>query len=467
MQMTSTQLNSIDAAKNEVATATKLLEYIPVALAILAPLACFLLLVDYFKLLFWFGDEIHLLSEIRHEGYWNWVTSNFAENFVPLFKLLWGGAAIQFGGSYLVMLAILWGTHVMNGLLLATLLMRLGVTPLAIALAVVTFSITASTHESLGWTVQWSAVLATTFFLAALNVLASAMRAGAVSILTGVTCTTLLLASSLCFSRGILVCATVAASAFMWGAHLFFLGKKREAWSFLALSLFAMGPAILSASMIFLGSTGNHQSLLSLQPEKFKDMSLFALHAFAMNPLSRLFGDDTVSWAELFLCLTIKGGIIIWAFSSARRLGALTIIIALTMFCFDIGNSLLLGIGRYHTELRFAIGSRYQYEFLISLAPFIAIASTSAQSLLYAKLGSRRASVVFVLVFIAWGATLSSQWKGTVQHWSGWHGTEGRRALLEMNAAPPGMTGTQLWLGIPPVISYEEAKAVTVEFHLH
>ena len=443
------------------------IKYLPVALAFFAPVLCFFSYFDYLSRLFWFGDEIHLLSEIRHEGFWRWVTSNFAENFVPLFKVLWGGAAILFGGSYLAMMIILWGTHTINGVLLASLLLRIGLLPLGVTLAVATFSVTASTHESLGWTVQWSAVLATTFFLSALHFLVTAVKKGEVSILAGLGCVSCLFASSMCFSRGILVCATVSFSALLWSGYLLFYKEKRAALSFLILSIFSMAPAVVSAAMIFMGSTGNHQSILSLQGETLKKMIFFALHAFAMNPLSRLFGDDTVSWPELMFFMSIKSFILIWAFYALRKRDALTVLIAVTLLCFDLGNSTLLGLGRYHTDLRFAIGSRYQYEYLLSLAPFLAIASSSFYIWLSDKTSQKFTLVTSLLLVCGWSIALAKQWEPTLIQWSGWHGTEGRRALLELTAPPAGMTGNQLWLGIPPVISYDEAKAVTKEFNLH
>jgi hypothetical protein len=467
MQTASSTLSHPEAISPENREISFSIGYLPIALALCAPAICFFFYFNYFSQLFWFGDEIHLLSEIRHEGFWNWIRSNFAENFVPLFKVLWGGSAILFGGSYLAMMAILWGTHILNGVLLASLLLRVGILPLGVAFAVVTFAVTASTHESLGWTVQWSAVLATTFFLSALHFLVAAVNRTAVSFSLGLFCVSCLFASSMCFSRGILVCATVSFSAFVWSGYLYFKKERKASASFLILSIFSMAPAVISASMIFMGSTGNHQSIFSLEGETLQKMVFFALHAFAMNPLSRLFGDDTVSWPELIFFMSIKSFILIWAFYALRKYSALTALIALTLLCFDLGNSTLLGLGRYHTDLRFAIGSRYQYEFLVSLSPFLAIAFSSFYLWISEQYTQRLAFALSALLVGAWSFALAKQWEPTLIQWSGWHGREGRRALLEMNAPPAGMTGNQLWLGIPPVISYDEAKAVTKEFNLH
>lgn len=465
---------SSDLAPSQSASPTTSAELAPnsnvdralVLLAVLAPLLGFIFLYPQLKLLFWFGDELHLLSEIRHEGYWKWVTSNFAENFVPLFKLLWGGGVFVFGGSYFAMVLTVWITHAVNAALIASLLHQMRVPALGIAFGVITFSLSHSTHESLGWTVQWSAVLANTFLLAALNILASAMRS-TITPTRAALCIVSVVASSMCFSRGILVCATVSFAALVWALTLYKARDVKGGFSYLLVGCGALVPAVLSSIMIFKGSTGNHQSFLSFEPEVMRKMYYFALHAFAMNPLSRLFGDDNVSWNELYVCLAIKAVVVVWAFAVVRRYGAVACTILITFFAFELGSSILLGIGRYHTELRFAIGSRYQYEYLISLAPFIAVALGSIRDFSSGQKHQDTVLPILRLGFVAWLCILAWQWPATIEHWSGWHGTEGRRALLEMSAPPPGMTGTQLWLGIPPIISYEEAKAVTREFRLH
>src|SRR5580698_1238446 len=109
-----------------------------------------------FVQLFWFGDEFDLIDQIDRLGFWKWVWLTFAENFVPLFKVLWGGAVIGFGGSYAAMIAIVWLTHGLNVALLGRVMRTCGLSWSAVFIAQVVFGLTAANCETLGWSVQWS-----------------------------------------------------------------------------------------------------------------------------------------------------------------------------------------------------------------------------------------------------------------------------------------------------------------------
>jgi len=66
----------------------------------------FFLNVATLKELLWFGDAWDLLNQLQKQGLLVWVFSCFAENFVPVFKLLWIGSIKMVGGSYFTMLSI-------------------------------------------------------------------------------------------------------------------------------------------------------------------------------------------------------------------------------------------------------------------------------------------------------------------------------------------------------------------------
>src|SRR5580698_5793873 len=57
-----------------------------------------------FERLFWFGDDIDMFDQIDRLGFWKWVFTAYAENFAPVFKLVWGASAFGFGGSYAAMI---------------------------------------------------------------------------------------------------------------------------------------------------------------------------------------------------------------------------------------------------------------------------------------------------------------------------------------------------------------------------
>ncbi|MBK8857593.1 MAG: hypothetical protein IPN11_07875 [Opitutaceae bacterium] len=73
-------------------------------------------------------------------GLWEWTGRVFSENFVPLFKLLWGGAALLFDGSYAAMIWLLWLTHGLNTMLLGRVILRAGFPWLAILATQIVFA---------------------------------------------------------------------------------------------------------------------------------------------------------------------------------------------------------------------------------------------------------------------------------------------------------------------------------------
>ena len=124
-----------------------------------------------FRTLFYFEDEWDLIDLWDKTGFTSWVGTVFAENFVPLFKAAWGGAIVAFGGSYFALVLLLWLTHAANVFLLSRIATRLGANWGGTALAGLIFGLAWINFETLGWTVQWSAVLSLFFLLLALDAL--------------------------------------------------------------------------------------------------------------------------------------------------------------------------------------------------------------------------------------------------------------------------------------------------------
>ena len=133
------------------------------ALALVPLLWCYASLRD----LWWFGDDWDLLDQMKHAGIWRWTVQPFAENFVPLFKVLWGHLVFASHGSYFAMILALWLTHALNAALFARWLLRAGFGTAGAGLAAVIFAVSEANAETLAWSVQWSAVLSVTFFLLA------------------------------------------------------------------------------------------------------------------------------------------------------------------------------------------------------------------------------------------------------------------------------------------------------------
>jgi hypothetical protein len=159
--------STFSEARPRAETTPAAVRWLPAACA-LAALVPFVACAAEFHKLFWFGDEWDQLKELHRSGAWSYLTSTFAENFVPLFKAMWLSLILAGRGSYFIVLSAVWLTHALNVLLLGMILRRVDLRASGIAIALVWVGLPASNIETLGWTVQWSAVLALSFYLFAL-----------------------------------------------------------------------------------------------------------------------------------------------------------------------------------------------------------------------------------------------------------------------------------------------------------
>jgi len=411
--------------------------------ASLAPLGIFF---RDFRELFWFGDEWDLLNEIDRTGFWPWTVQVFAENFVPLFKVLWGGAAQVGGGSYLLMLALLWLTHAANTVLLGRVLRAAGAGWFATLLALGLFSLTPGNLETLGWTVQWSAVLATTFLLLGLDLQQrAAPTAGWRHTLALTACAA---GSALCFSRGVLTGGVLAAGSLLRQCD----ATSRAPWSRI-LGRVAAGilPAVGVAALILGLSSGNHQHPGGYLAEMFG----FGLAYFCLNPLYRLLELDSFGPFTTAALGLLKVALIV---SQLRRQrGALRRLLVLLVL-FDLGNAALLGVGRFHTGLEAALSSRYQYGSLLATLPFAALLLDSWLARLPARLV--RPVAAAVLLGLIWRE--ARHWPTEVHGFCAERGTTARR--LVFGPEPPAPAGAMP--GIPSLTG-EHARELTRRFGLH
>jgi hypothetical protein len=398
-----------------------------------------------FRKLFWFGDEWDQLEEIHRLGVHRYLTATFAENFVPVFKALWLFLIVAGGGSYIVVLGALWITHAMNVLLLGLLLQRVGVRPAGIALALVWAGLPASNIETLGWTIQWSAVLALSFFLlAALEMVRLVESQGrSRSALWGLVGASL--ASSLSFSRGVLSgCAVAFTCALPVGIQE--LGRRHRAWAGAATLI----PAVAVGAIIASSAQGNHQRLLQAGVPSMA--ARFAAHFFLLNPLQAMF--ELRPQAALLVVLggiklSIYGAALLRARGLARWLVWLSLVL-------DVGNSLLVGIGRFHTGLAAAVGSRYQYASLFCLAPAVAVVADQVAGKFHPRSFARAADIAAPLLL---GWLIASPWGSRMRAWSGWRGSDTRQILQTRNDATP--------LPFTATVSTAEARLLRDRFHLH
>lgn len=430
------------------AQSTRLLRALP-WLAGLAALAPFLIWHRQFRELFWFGDDLFLLDQMAEMGLRAWITHVFSENFVPLFKLLWGGAALGFGGSYMAMLWLLWLTHALNTFILGRLLLRAGF-PWYSALATqLVFALTPANLETLGWSVQWSAMLATSFLLLALwwheehldepRILSWRLH---VPLL-------LLSAASACsFSRGVLTGAVLALGLTLPAL----LRNWRTAARTLPGALLCLIPAVAVALTIMFCSSGNFQKM----DGHWGDALLFGASYFLLNPVHLLLGGATVHPAPLLLFALAKVALLVVVLQSAR---GRVLQLLLLLLAFDLGNAVLIGVGRYHTGFFAAMSSRYQYSSLLATLPFLtllpAVLRNRLPSFRYRRwLAAAGLSVIVGYCLLGWPAELAD--------FTGWRGTELRRLMAAPATPDPAVRVPAL-----EFMHIERAKALQRTFDLH
>ena len=380
-----------------------------------------------FSTLFFFHDDFLLLHELAGSTLVRWLVHPFAgESIFPLFKLLWILAIWGFGGSYMALIVLQWLTHGAILVTLGWLLVRLRMTPVASAFAVLTFGLASSNIETLAWSIQWNAQLNMLFFLLAWHALVSILegRTGAGWQTWYVFC---VFACTLCSSRGV-VCGMVL------GLFLALSGEGLRRKGLVAVSL-APTALLVLATWLFVPA--------------FKQTQLghitYSLNYLLMNPLYLLLpirkypGD----MSPLVFFGGIKLIVMAWAFyRSERRLYPL--LIALVVF--DVATAAALGYARTYTGLATAVSSRYQYIALLVFGPLCGIIVA----------GWRRE--LQVVVFVLWIWLLAYRWDHSITYWAAWRGTEVRNALVRN---PPNVPFD------PSKLSTGEARRLIDQFRLH
>ena len=402
-----------------------------------------------FKELFWFGDDFFLLDQIAQMGLLKWTTLVFSENFVPLFKVLWGNAVFWFGGSYLAMLWLLWLSHALNTLLFTRIMQRAGFPFFATLFSVLIFALSPVNIETLGWSVQWSAVLATNFLLIGLWWLEK-NREHLDGFSWRVHLPLFLFAtlSACSFSRGVLSGAVLALGVLLPVAMSL---APRLILKKLPGALLCLIPAVTVALVIKMSSAGNHQHMSGHWGEILE----FGASYFLLNPFHALF-NTSLHPVTMMLIASAKVGIIFTALMMSR---GRVLHVLLLLLAFDLGNAVLLGIGRYHTGFLAAMSSRYQYSSLIATLPFVGVLLSMALSRISAIKPRRWATVcvsVLIVGYCLWG------WPATLAKFTNWRGTDVRRLLAEPATNDPKVT-------VPTMefMHIERAKALQRAYDLH
>jgi hypothetical protein len=393
-----------------------------------------------FARLFWFGDEIDLIDQIDRLGFWKWTLTAFAENFVPLFKVLWGGEVFLFGGSYAAMIAVTWFTHALNVVLLGRLMRTCGASWGAALAAQVGFGLASSNWETLAWSVQWSAMLAATFMLLALEGFFRRPSAQAPVALAA--------ASALSFSRGVLTGALLAGASLATSKLEPALSPRRR----LALAASYLLPAALVGFVIFAAVPSSN---LGHMDGHWGNAALFGAWYYLINPAHYLLRIGSFAPKTVIAMGVLKVALTAW--SIARTEGRLRTLFVV-LVAFDLGNAVLLGIGRYHTGLVLAASSRYQYASLIACMPVAAFWFTRQWERLPAPASARGAILCLLLAAVSAGLCL--QWPAELDPETTSRGTQARHVLLGQEGDSQAVPGY-------PGFSVSRARELVAKYNLH
>ncbi len=402
--------------------------------------------------LMWFGDDYFLIDQLAEWGFAQWTWKMFTESFVPLFKLLWGGGLLLFDGSYGAMLWLLWLTHALNTALFGRLLHRAGFPWLAAAMAQLVFALVPANIETLGWSVQWSAVLATTFLLAGL--LWHEKHIAATGALSWRVHGLLLLfaaASACCFARGVLTGGVLALGLVAPAAAV---GLRQVRWPRYVGAALCLLPAAAVAWLISSGAGGNHQHMSG----HWLDAAKFGGGFFLMNPGYLLCGAP--AWSPAWLVLVFgaaKIGLIWWGLAKSRdRVRGLLLL----LLAYDLGNAALLGIGRYHTGFEASLSSRYYYSSLLATLPFAGLLANHLLAKMSAGIRPRQIAAGVLLAGLMIGCLCA--WPAKLTEFVGWRGTAVRQLIQAPATSDPAARVPAL-----DIMHIERAKALARAYNLH
>lgn len=350
-----------------------------------------------FEFLFFFHDDWLMLDGLERLGLGRWLFEPFAgESVFPLFKILWWSALRLTGGSYFGMIMILWITHAAICLLFGWLLARFGMAPAAIAFALLTLGLAWTNIETLGWFMQWNALLSMLFFLAAWHFLLKNGQSRA----NTAACFLCLLAAALCSSRGIIAGVVLTVFVLIENA-----GKAR-----VRLCLLCLTPTVLLTAIGW--PVAPHHLFVACATLRYASEYLILNPLFYLLPFLRV----KFEGGNLVIFGLIKIAFFVWAFwkatPSARPL-------LWTLVALDLLFAASLGYARWPTGLPTATSSRYQYIPLLCFGPMAGIL------LARLRLGAWIAITLLIIV------VLTLPWKRHIEQWSTARGKIIRSAIAQ------------------------------------
>ena len=404
-------------------------------------LAPFALFHGMFGRLYWFADEFDMIDQIDTVGFWRWLYAAYGENFVPLFKLVWGGGLFVFGGSYAAMMTVVWVAHALNTVLLGRVMRACGLSWAAVFFAQVVFGLAPATIETLAWSVQLSSMLSVTFLLLALDGFYREPFSRAPIAWAA--------ASALSFARGLLT-GPVLAWASLWAAAT---GPTLRPSRWLGFACAYAAPSLVIAMVMASGAPGGNQGHMA---GHWGQAAMFGACYYGLNPGYLLLGFESWGPRTALVLGMLKVAVVAWALMRSR---GVTRALFSMLLAFDLGSAVLLGIGRYQTGLLAAVSSRYQYASLVAVLPAAGFLFARLLERLPVPRAARRLAAVAVLAAAAFA--LCRQWSADLDVFSASRGTENRRLLV--SDPDPGPFAVQGYPGLPT----RRAKDLIDRYHLH
>lgn len=402
-------------------------------------LAPYVLYHALFARLYWFGDEFDLVDAIDRLGFWPWLFQVYGENLVPVFKLVWGGGLLAFGGSYCAMMTVVWLVHGLNVFALGRMMRACGLPWASVFLALVVFGLTPATIETLAWSVQLSSMLSVTFMLLAMD---SFFRSPFRPVSFAWTA-----ASALTFVRGVLT-GPMLACAVLWPGTQ---NRERLERRIALAAAYLLPAVVVGVAIVCMMPKGGGG-----RTERHVGESLvFGTWYFCLNPAYHLLRMESWGPRTVVLLGVLKGSLVVWTLARSR--GSQRVMFAL-LFGFDLSYAVLLGIGRYHTGIEAAVSSRYQYASLVALMPALGFWFERLWTGLPAAAVRR---VMLPLILAAIGVALCAQWSAEIDNFSTWRGTDSRRILA--SNADAGANGVPGYPGFP----IARAKVLIARYNLH
>lgn len=406
---------------------------------------------EYFWQFFYFMDEWDLINKMDLLGYQNWVFGFFAENFVPVFKLIWSGLIVSGNGNYHFIMVFGFLLHSLILLLIGYLLRMWGFGVFTILFSQLVVGVNYTHIEVLTWTSQYSSLLA---FLSFLLVLIPFSRAYVGQIVTPWSVCALIFVVSalgaLSFSRGVLN----GVSIFGCCVVLWILRdpKVKSVWR---AGISAMIPCVGIAVYIAIWSFSN-SSNFSNSGSRLEAIFTHFFFRISLNPWYQQIRELQISWSQALILFQLNVMCLVFGIRWARKANRPLLYLLVLFF---LGDAFLLALGRNHLHISSVAGWRYQYLILVLFTPFVGVIFEKFLGFERRDLIRRVTSVILMVVIARW---VFIPWAWHLPTWSQERGTYAREKIVD-----DGLVAEDYDISKFDEVTNERALELKEKYNLH